>query len=48
MDGSIDAFGEQLVCQSVALAVAPDDAAHFPDAEVVEELTAWDANLAHE
>lgn len=35
MDGCIDAFGKQLVCQSVALAVASDDALHLPDAEVV-------------
>ena len=48
MDGSIDAFSEELVCQLVALAVASDDAAHFPKAEVVEEVTAGDAYLAHE
>ena len=46
--GGIDAFGEQLVCQAVALAVTTDDAAHLPEAEVVEELTAWDSDFAHE
>ena len=39
MNGGIDAFGKQLVCQSIALAVASDDATDFPEAEVVEEFT---------
>lgn len=46
--GGIDTFGEQLVCQAVALAVATDDTAHLPEAEVVEEITAGDSDCAHE
>ena len=46
--GGIDTFGEQLVRQAVALAVATDDAAHLPEAEVVEEITARDSDFAHE
>lgn len=46
--GSIDAFGHQLKFQQVAAAIATDDAANFPEADVVEELTAGDAYLAHE
>ncbi len=46
--GGIDAFGHQLVLQAVALAVATDDSTYLPEAEVVEELTAGDAYLAHE
>lgn len=48
MDGGIDAFCKELVCQSVALAVASDDASHFPEAEVVEKVMARNAYLAHE
>lgn len=48
VDGSVGAFGEQLVLQTVAAAIAPDDAAHLPEADVVEELTARDAYLAHD
>lgn len=48
VDGGIDAFGHQLMLQPVAAAVATDDAAHFPEADVVEELTAWDSDFAHE
>ena len=46
--GGIDALGDELVLQPVALAVATYDAANLPEADVVEELTAGDANLAHE
>lgn len=46
--GSIDAFGHQLKFQQVAAAIATDDAANLPEADVVEKLTAGDANLAHE
>ena len=47
-DGGVGALGEQLVLQRVTAAVASDDAAHLPEADVVEELTARDANFAHE
>ena len=46
--GGVGAFGNELVFQTVALAVASDDAAHLPEAEVIQELTAGDAYLAHE
>jgi hypothetical protein len=46
--GGEGAFGHELVLQAVAVAVASDDATDFPEAEVVEELTAWDSYLAHE
>ena len=48
VDVGVDTFGEELVLQRVALAVAPDDAAYLPEAEVVEEFTTRDAYLAHE
>ena len=48
VDGGIDAFGHQLMLQQVAATIATDDAAHLPEAEVVEEFSARDANLAHE
>lgn len=35
MNGGIDTFGKQLVCQAVALAVASDDATYLPEADVV-------------
>ena len=47
VDGGIDAFGHQLMLQQVAATVASDDTAHFPEAEVVEELTAGDSDFAH-
>ena len=46
--GSVGAFGQKLVCQSVALAIASYDAANLPEAEVVEEFAAGDADFAHE
>ena len=46
--GGVGAFCHELVLQAVAVAVASDDAAHLPEAEVVEELTTGDAYLAHE
>ena len=46
--GGVGTFGHELVLQQVAAAVASDDAAHFPKADVIEEFTAGDANLAHE
>ena len=44
----VGTFGDELVLQAVALSVASDDTANFPEANVVEELTAGDAYLAHE
>lgn len=48
VDGGIHTFGKQLELQAVAPAVAPYDTAYFPETEVVEELTAGDADFAHE
>jgi hypothetical protein len=48
VDGGVGAFGEELVLQHVSLAVAPNNAAYLPELDVIEELTAWDAYLAHE
>lgn len=46
--GGVGALGKQLMFQTVALAVSPDDAAHLPEAEVVEKFTARDSDFAHE
>ena len=46
--GGIDALGDELVLQSVALAVATYDAANLPEADVVEKFTAGDSDFAHE
>ena len=48
IDSSVCTFSDELVLQAVAVAVAADNAAHFPEAEVVEEFTTGDAYLAHE
>ena len=48
VDGGIGAFGEQLVCKMVSLAVAADDTVNFPKLQVIEELTAGDSYLAYE
>ena len=48
MDGSVGAFGEQLVFQGVTASVASDDAPDFPEADVVEELTTGYSDFAHE
>ena len=48
IQGDIHAFGQQLVLQPVAPAVAANDAPCFPRQQVVKELTAADANLANE
>ena len=45
--GGVGTFGEELVLQSVALSVASDDTAHFPEANVIQKLTAGDAYFAH-
>lgn len=47
VDGGIDTFGHQLMLQQVAATIATDDASHFPEADVVEELTAGDSDFAH-
>ena len=47
VDSGIDTFGHQLMFQQVAATVATDDAAHFPEAEVVEKFTAGDSDFAH-
>ena len=46
--GGIDTLCHELVLQSVAAAVASDDAASLPEAEVVEEGVTGDSYLAHE
>jgi hypothetical protein len=46
--GGIDALCHELVFQAVAAAVASDDAARLPEAEVIEEGVAGDSYLAHE
>ena len=46
--GGIDTLCHELVLQSVAAAVASDDAASLPEAEVVEEGVTGDAYLAHD
>ena len=43
-----DLLKHQLMLQTVTATIATDDAANLPEAEVVEELTAGDAYLAHE
>lgn len=48
VSGGVGTLGEELVLQTVTLAVASDDAAHFPETDVVKELTAWDSYFAHE
>ena len=46
--GGESAFGHELVLQAVAVTVASDNTADFPEAEVVKEFTTRDAYLAHE
>ena len=46
--GGIDTLCHKLVLQSVAAAVASDDAANLPEAEVVEEGVTGYSYLAHE
>ena len=48
VDGCVGTLGHELVLQPVAAAVASDDAAHLPEADVVKKFTTGDANLAHE
>ena len=46
--GGVGALGDELMLQRVTATVAAYDAANFPEADVVEEFTARDSNLAHE
>ena len=48
IDGSIGTFSHQLVLQPVSLAVAANDAPDLPEADVVQELVAADADLAND
>ena len=48
IDSSVGTFSHELMLQPVAVAVATDDATNFPEAEVVEEVAARNAYLAHE
>ena len=48
IDSSVGTFSHELMLQAVAVSVATDDATHFPEAEVVEEVAARNAYLAHE
>ena len=48
VDGCVCTLGKELVLQAVAPAIASDDAAHFPELEVVKEFTAMDAYLAYD
>ena len=48
MDSSIDILSDELVQKAVALAIAANDAACLPEADVVEELTTTDSYLANE
>ena len=48
MHCSEDGFGNQLVRETVALAVASDDTQHLPIAQFVQELMRTDTYLAHD
>ena len=48
VSGGVGTFCNELMFQPVTLAVASDDAAYFPEAEVVEKFTAGDSYFAHE
>ena len=48
IDSGKYALGHELVFQLVAPAVTSDDTTHFPEPQVVEELTARDTNLAND
>ena len=48
VDCGIGTFGNQLVCQVVALAVAAYDAVYLPELQVIKKLTAGYSNLAYE
>ena len=48
VDSGIDAFSHQLMLQQVAATIAAYNAANFPEADVVEKLTAGDSDFAHE
>lgn len=44
----IDNFSQQLMFQTVALAVASDDATDFPETNIIQELMPTDSYLANE
>jgi xanthine/uracil/vitamin C permease (AzgA family) len=48
VSGGVGALGYELMFQAVALAVASDDAAHLPETDVIQKLTAGDSYFAHE
>ena len=48
VDGSVCAFGEQLVFQNVTAAIAADNAPDLPEPDVVEKFVAGDSDFAHE
>lgn len=48
MDGGIYRFGQQLIGQSVALIISPDDAAGLPEAYLIEEFVSADSIFAYE
>lgn len=45
--GGVGALGYELMLQRVTATVAAYDAAHLPEADVVEKFTAGDSNFAH-
>lgn len=48
VDGGVGTFGEKLVLQAVAAAVASDDAQGLPVADVIEEFAAGNADLTYD
>lgn len=48
MDAGIYYLCEELVFQCVSAAIAPNDATHLPELNVVEEVMTWNAYLANE
>ena len=44
----INNFCQQLVLQSITLAIAANNAPHLPEADVIEEIMTTDSNLANE
>ena len=48
MDGGEDVGGDELMEETVALAVASEDAACFPVGDFVKKFFAWDSDFAYE
>lgn len=46
--GGVGTFGHQLMLQSVSLAVAHDDEVNLPQPQIIQELVAVIAYLAHD